>query len=84
MFDQEASKDEVNDARYEVLEEIAEAKHERDDKTYFLEVWQKIEEATLIAYKQGDYELYDFMKNNWELMKLHAEKNPVQRKRLQP
>lgn len=74
LLDPEASKQETQTARTKILEEIAEAQHHTDNKNYFLDVWRNIEEATLIAYKEQDYELYNYLKNNWEIMKLDAEK----------
>lgn len=74
IFDPESTEDEVIQARKDVIKEIGEAQHERDSRTYFLDVWRNIEEATLAAYREDDYELYDYMKNNWEIMNLHAAK----------
>jgi hypothetical protein len=74
IFDPESTEEEVIQARKDVIKEIGEAQHERDSRTYFLDVWRNIEEATLAAYREDDHELYDYMKNNWEIMKLHARK----------
>jgi len=74
IFNSESTKEEIVQARQKVIEEIGEAQHECDSRDYFLDIWQNIEEATLAAYQQDDHELYDYMKNNWEIMKLHAEK----------
>ncbi|MFB6216106.1 MAG: hypothetical protein ABEJ72_03945 [Candidatus Aenigmatarchaeota archaeon] len=75
IFDPDSTEEEVKDARQQVLEEIAEAQYERDEKTYFFDVWQNIEEAALAAWREDDHELYDYLKNNWEIMKLHAEQS---------
>ncbi|WP_313694114.1 hypothetical protein [Halorarum halobium] len=74
IFAPESSEDEIKEARKQILEEIAEAQHQRDDTEYFYEVWRNIEEATHQALNDGDDELYDYLKNNWDLMKIHAEK----------
>lgn len=75
IFDPDSAEEEVKDARRQILEEIAEAQYERDEKTYFFDVWRNIEEAALAAWREDDYELYDYLKNNWEIMKIHAEKS---------
>lgn len=74
IFDPESTDEEVIQARRDVIKEIGEAQYGPSSRDFFLDVWRNIEEATLAAYRENDYELYDYMKNNWEIMKLHAEK----------
>jgi transcription termination factor NusB len=73
IFDPGSTEEEVKEAREEILQEIAEAQHQRDDTEYFYNVWQNLHEATEKALENGDDELHDYLKNNWEIMELHAE-----------
>jgi len=73
LFDPEASEEQVKEARDKILEEVAEAEHERDDTGDLYDVWKNLHEATEKALQKGDSELHDYLKNNWDILKLHAE-----------
>ncbi|MFB6197132.1 MAG: hypothetical protein ABEI52_02530, partial [Halobacteriaceae archaeon] len=32
-------------------------------------------QTSLAAWREDDNELYDYLKNNWKIMKIHAEKS---------
>lgn len=75
LFNPDNTEEEIYEARKDICREIGEATEKHpDDRTLFLDVWRNIEAATQAAWKEGDDELHDWMKNNYEIMALNATK----------